>query len=263
MLKGNMLRAPEGDGPSGAGAAIAAAGEAAVSRVESENAQPVQSAEPTQASEPSQTQTTPASESSSAYDFNYKGRAHKLTRAEVDYLLAFGADAYERAAAQTQAKPKEPEVPPDEFEKRVGEMVEQRTKPLSEKIESYEREKAMAQITKEADAAMAKHDIFKKFDGDSKKSQFMKGVVMYLKGCNPDMPFDMAAKQVADIFDGLVSSEKAAYVQEKISAAGKRVDGSGGSPPAPGAKKLGAKDFREGNVFNAALERAIRASAST
>lgn len=261
MIRRLWLRAPEGDGPSGAGAAIAAAGEAAVARAASAEStpEPVTSAEPTQSTEPVQEAQTPAE---AAYEFSYKGRAHKLTRAETDYLLQFGAEAYERAASQMREAPKpEPEKPPlDEIERKVQELVEQRTKPLSEKLETMEREKAMAEIVKEADAAMGKHEIFEKIGKDPQRGQFLKGVVMYMKGCNPSMSFDSAARQVAAMFGDLVSTEKAAYVQEKISAAGKRVEGSGGSPPAPGPKKLGAKEFSNGSVFEAALDRATRAA---
>lgn len=261
MIRREWLRAPEGDGPSGAGAAIAAAGEAAIARAATAEStpEPVQSTDPSQSTEPVQQAQTPAE---ATIEFSYKGRAHKLTKAEADYLLQFGAEAYERAASQMREQPKaEPEKPPlDEIERKVQELVEQRTKPLSEKLETMEREKAMAEIVREADFAMGKHKIFEKFGEDPERGQFLKGVVMYMKGCNPNLSFDAAAAKVATWFEGLVSTEKAAYVQEKISAAGKRVEGSGGSPPAPGPKKLGAKEFSNGSVFEAALERATRAA---
>lgn len=181
----------------------------------------------------------PASES---YDFDYNGQRTKLTKAELEYLVRFGLDAYSRAQQQPQGqqapRPQaQAQAQPQSAEAKYLERLERLEKQLEEANTQRERDRIQGNI----DAALGKLDMFTKASDDDDRAILKELTSMALYG-NPHLSADSAAKKAAERLEAWSRRNHQAYVAAKIAAAANKPT-KGGASPSGGGKPFSGKDM--------------------
>lgn len=191
-----------------------------------------------------------------SYEFDRGGQRHKLTRREVDYLLNFGLEAYQRAQNQVQA-PRQPEAP--QQAQQIQQAASQEAKLLDriERLESQlqaaSTERQVEKITRQIEDAVGKVALYKELKDPSHQGLFRE-MVMLKQYQNPNLSPETAAVEAEKVLSSLLRDRASAYVQGKVQQAEKRVE-SGGNVAATPQNPMGAKDLFNGNVLKSAMNR--------
>lgn len=204
-----------------------------------------------------------------SYEFDHEGQKVQFNKDELNQLLRFGINAYRQAYQEyqqqqqqgmnapptPQAEPTAPQAqgaPQQDIQKLIQAEIERAVRPHVEKIQKWEKDLSLKQIYQEVDEAALKNEVVKGLISDPKFAPRVKAWIMQERAANPDLSWESAAQQVAEMFDWKAKQAVNSYVQKKVEQTGKRVEGSGGAAPAPGGKKLGPED-----IFNRNMEKAV------
>lgn len=234
----------------------------------------------TQAAQPEQATAPPPTEQGASpppaqpgeeewsFDYEFDGRTEKLDRNAVKQLIDFAVENYRRAAAMAQA----PEQPPtekkseeplpfrtaDDVRRFIEKEVETRTKDATDYVETLRRDLMQREMLSEAEKAIRGDEALSKVAGDEETKRMLMAFVLHAKGVNPNMPWRAVAQRISKLFAGAAAKEKQQFIESKIRQAGVRLEGQGGSPPAPGGKDFGPDDFwNSDKIVRATIDRLI------
>lgn len=205
-----------------------------------------------------------------SYEYDLNGEKVKLSKEEVDYLLNVAVEAHRRAQAQqTQEQPPAPQEPKpqeqptfksiEDVQRFIEKEVERRTREYTDYVEQTRRETTMNQMLQDAQGAITKDDTLAKVAADEESKRILTAFVLHAKGVNPGMSWDTAARTISKLFSASAAKEKQQYIEAKIQQAAARIDGPGGTAPAPGAKVQKASDLWDGSIVEETKQRLLQA----
>lgn len=283
MIRRFTLLAPEGDGagggstavaeggdtapgsPQDSGAAFARAGQAAMARIAASGPQPsgAEAQAQEQATAPPQAAPPTAQQQAAArsWKYQFQGQEYEFPEEDVNALIEHGLRAIEQAGASQQQPQQGGEQPQAEGEQpKVAPEVKAAMERLErlEQAEEQRKNEARLQTTmKELDDAFSANPELKKISERlPKESQFLRGVVLTIKGYNPRMSTRQAADYAVESLTKLFREERKEYLQGKIAQNSRGIEGSGGAAPTTSGKKLGSADLHNGGVIRSAIARA-------
>lgn len=257
--------------------------------------QPQQAPTPPAEPQPAAQQIPPAQTPppSAFWESDYKGRRVALDRTQADYLINFALDAFENASAPQAPQPAVAptpqgapaampddlsDIPPESrqllerFFKVQSAELQAEIKELKEYKKQTEREARERQQQDELrqahgalQAVLEKNEVYKQFSGNPRVQQLLYREAALQRSSNPSLSFESAVKlAIEDLQQAITHKQGADYLQTKVDQAKNKVEGSGGSSPAPGRKKFTAKDLQGDNespVFQSSMRRAMAAVA--
>lgn len=239
---------------------VSEAGQSALAHLESmSEADPPETASPEAAPEAPEPAPSPEEPSQPAveniYEFDRAGQRHKLTKAEADYIVNFGLDAYERAMKQ---KPQAQVQAPQESAQRADandptQKLLSRVERLEAQLSEAQTEKQIQTIKGNLDAALGKIELYKELKNPEHQG-LLKSLTMLEQYSNPSLSPETAADTATKKLEGLLRDRASAYVEGKVAQAQRRVEKGGNVAASPGGP-LGAKDLKNGNVMRSALAR--------
>jgi hypothetical protein len=239
-------------------ARIAAGGSGAEARAQAQATAPAEAAPPT-----AQQQAAAAR----SWKYQFQGQEYEFPEEDVNALIEHGLRAIQDVdSAKTQPPAESGQAPADGEDQKVAPEVKAAMDRLERLEQAEARRTQEARLTntmKELDDAFGANAELKKISERlPKESQFLKGVVLTIKGYNPKMTTRQAADYAVESLTKLFREERKEYLQGKIAQNARGIEGSGGAAPTTTGKKLGSTDLHNGGVIKSAIARAKAMMAS-
>jgi hypothetical protein len=226
--------------------------------------QPQEGPPPEEQAEPTQQESAPTEQ---PFVYEYNGKQYELSPQEVKELIDMSVNAYS-SAAQKRGQPQEqqpqeqapqtPQAPdfssPEALQKYVDDAikrgVEAQTKDVVQDVQKWRQETAAKEMMQRIDSAVSAHPELKQASTDRDDANLIKSTIVTL-ATQAGLSVEQAAQRMAKHYGKFGAAKNQEYVQTKIKQAGQKVEGAGGSSPAPGAKQLGPDDLWNGTIKNA------------
>jgi hypothetical protein len=200
-------------------------------------------------------------------EIDYQGEPMRLSREDVEDLTRQGLERLlerrQQGGQQAQQPQRQapqlsafPELPP-ELQQHLGPVMgklqqyfDDRISAIAGVIADDRKQGTVKQTLAEVDKEIAGHDVLKA--EEEEHAGMIRGLVWQYRNANEGMSVKTAAAKVAKMFEARVGKAKQSFIQGKLDRATTPALGKGGTPPAAAPKKLGRKDFANGNLVNEA-----------
>jgi hypothetical protein len=213
-------------------------------------------------------------------EFEYSGQKVKLSKAEREYLMRMGLDAYSEAyrqlqagdqqadASQQQAQQPQAQAPNPDLQRIIQQEVASATKELkaaAEKVNTWERQAEIRQVLTEAESAITNDPILKDIHASAspEDQRFLQAFTIYAHSLQPNANWQTVTSKVGALFKGYSERSKADFVKAKVEQSQRRIEGSGGAVPSGQTKPFSRADWNNGRMEAEtlkALEAAMRES---